>query len=118
MADTPDTETHYTSAEDAEAAVRRTSAWNALHCALLPGLCLAQAADTAAAAARTEASETSAALAAEAGSIGSGLGDAFRASAEPVSEVSSAVRYATVAATIITIAIVIAVLAVVVRTYV
>lgn len=128
MATVADTETHVTSAEDASriaaSASTRDRVADAVTCALLPGYCAAMAAERVSdeAAYRTEEARLAAigagaTLEAEAGSVASGAAGVLRESAEPISELSSAARYASIAATVVVVAIVIAVIAVVVRSY-
>lgn len=122
MATVADTETHVTSTADAERiaaeATRQSGGLGAaIRCTLLPGYCAAIAAERARDDAAASVAEAGARLEAEAGSIASGAAGILRESASPIGELSSAARYASVAATVVVIAIVIAVVAVVVRSY-
>lgn len=107
MATIPDTETHVTSAEEVSAMARRASLADAATCVLLPGYCVARAANEARVNAAAAASEAETRALAAADSAGGGLLEALRASAAPVGETASAVRYASVAFTTGVVALVI-----------
>lgn len=99
MATVPDTETHVTSAADIAAMSRRTRLADAAACVILPGYCVARAVAATGENVAAAAAEAETRAIAGARETGTGLIGALTASAAPIGETASAVRYASVAFT-------------------